>query len=179
MRRRRAPARGRRVRGGGPPPRRARAGPGGTGAGAIFLREPRFENRFSRRRGRGPTHTAGPQGPGEEERSARMNESTNLGAWQEIPPASAPACPPWTPPADAAEVPDEGKDGTAARVDAILSDCGAWGHGGRDLLRPLARQAAELEADLAGRTEHDAEYTRVLSAYEGALKTLRQVARGR
>jgi hypothetical protein len=105
-----------------------------------------------------------------------MNESSNSGAWQEIPPA----CPPWMPPA-AAEVPDKGKgkDKAAARVDAILSDCGAWGHGGRDLLRPLARQAAELESDLASRTEHDADYTRVLSAYEGALKTLRQVARGR
>lgn len=108
-----------------------------------------------------------------------MNESTNPGAWQEIPPASAPACPPWTPPADADEAPDEGKDGTAARVDAILRDCGARGREDRNLLRPLARQAAELEADLAGRTLHDTSYTRVLSAYEGALKTLRQMAQGR
>jgi hypothetical protein len=108
-----------------------------------------------------------------------MNESTNPGAWQEIPPA----CPPWMPPADADEASGEGKgkgkDGTAARVDAILKNCGAWGREGRNLLRPLARQAAELEADLASRTEHDADYTRVLSAYEGALKTLRQMAGGR
>lgn len=104
-----------------------------------------------------------------------MDDGTGAQAWREVPPARAPEGGAWTPPADTGE----GRDGAAARVDAILNDCGATMTRSRDLLRPLARQAAALESDLTGRTEHDADYLRVLRAYEGTLKTLRQTARNR
>jgi hypothetical protein len=63
---------------------------------------------------------------------------------------------------------------SSKRVDRILADCGARTAAARDLLEPLARQAAALEVDLSGRTEHDQDYVRVLRAYESALKALRQ-----
>lgn len=64
-----------------------------------------------------------------------------------------------------------------SRESEILSDCGVRSPATRDLLRPLARQVAALEVDLSGRTAHDAEYLRLLKAYESALQTLRRSCR--
>jgi hypothetical protein len=65
------------------------------------------------------------------------------------------------------------------RTEAILHDCGVRLPGRRDLLLPLARQIVALEVDLSGRTFHDAEYCRLLKAYESALQALRKVGGSR
>lgn len=65
------------------------------------------------------------------------------------------------------------------RANKILDDCGVRIAGRRDLLMPLARQVAALEVDLGGRTAHDAEFIRLLSAYESALRALRKASTGR
>ena len=62
------------------------------------------------------------------------------------------------------------------RASEILHDCGARTAEQRDLLLPLARQGAALEADIGGRAAHDADYLRLLSGYESALQALRRAS---
>lgn len=79
------------------------------------------------------------------------------------------------------------EDEISKRAEEILDNCGLAGeyldvedgvfrvHDRRNLLRPLAQEIATMEVDLKQRRLRDAQYFRILKAYESALTTLKKM----